>query len=141
MAKKLKLPKRIAGIKIPKAIRKGPIRDFMNSRAGQIVIAEALVAAAGIFTAKKVDSDLNAAELAKHPGDGVRRAAKALSSDGVDQTERLTFALKEAARAFRAAMEDGPPAGTVEAAPVNTDAEPSAKKKPPSPREPGSIPH
>lgn len=41
MAKKLKLPKRIAGIKIPKTIRKGPVGEFMSSPAGQLVIAEA----------------------------------------------------------------------------------------------------
>ena len=48
MAKKLKLPKRIAGIKIPKTIRKGSVGEFMSSPAGQLVIAEALVAAAGV---------------------------------------------------------------------------------------------
>src|SRR5688572_17624381 len=30
MAKKLKLPKRIAGMKIPKTIRKGPVGEFMS---------------------------------------------------------------------------------------------------------------
>jgi hypothetical protein len=45
--KKLKLPKRIAGVKIPKAARKGPVADFINSSGGQVLLAEALVLAAG----------------------------------------------------------------------------------------------
>jgi hypothetical protein len=60
MAKKLKLPKRIAGVKIPKAIRKGAVAQFMNSAAGQLVIAEALVAAAGAFAVKKTDPSSDA---------------------------------------------------------------------------------
>jgi hypothetical protein len=142
MAKKLKIPKRIAGIKIPKTIRKGPVGDFLRSSAGQLVIAEALVAAAGVFTVKKADPALDAADVVKHPGDSVRRAVQALSGSGPDQTQRLTFALKEAARAFKTAMESGPPAGQAnEALPVKAEGESSAKKKSLSPRDPGSIPH
>ena len=140
MAKKLKLPKRIAGIKIPKTIRKGPVGEFMSSPAGQLVIAEALVAAAGVFTVKKADENLDAAEVAKHPGDSARRVVQALTASGSDQSERLTFALKEAARAFKTAMENGPPAQASDG-PARTEPEPSAKKKTLTPREPGSIPH
>jgi hypothetical protein len=141
MAKKLKLPKRIAGIKIPKTIRKGTVGEFMSSPAGQLVIAEALVAAAGVFTVKKADENLDAADVVKHPGDSVRRVAQSLTASGSDQTERLTFALKEAARAFKTAMENGPPAQASDGAPARTEPEPSAKKKTLTPREPGSIPH
>ena len=34
MAKRIKLPKRIAGIKIPKGIRKGPVIRFLNTPLG-----------------------------------------------------------------------------------------------------------
>lgn len=141
MAKKLKLPKRIAGIKIPKTIRKGPVGDFISSPAGQLVIAEALVAAAGVFTVKKADENLDAAEVVKHPGDSARRVMQSLTGSAPDQTQRLTFALKEAARAFKTAMENGPPAQVTDGTPARTEAEPNAKKKTVPPREPGSIPH
>lgn len=140
MAKKLKLPKRIAGIKIPKTIRKGPVRDFMSSPAGQLVIAEALVAAAGVFTVKKADENLDAAQAVKHPGDSAHRIVQSLTESDSDRTQRLTFALKEAARAFKAAMESGPPAQGP-GAPAKAEPEPNAKKKTLTPREPGSIPH
>jgi hypothetical protein len=141
MAKKLKLPKRIAGIKIPKSIRKGPVGDFMSSRAGQLVIAEALVAAAGVFTVQKADENLDAAQAVKHPGDSARRLVQSLTDSGADQGQRLTYALKEAARAFKVAMEDGPPAQETGGVPAKTEPEPNAKKKTLTPREPGSIPH
>src|SRR5215217_8629342 len=43
----LKLPKKIAGVKVPKALRHpGTIADFLNSPVGRFVLAEALIAAA-----------------------------------------------------------------------------------------------
>jgi hypothetical protein len=43
----LKLPKRIAGVKVPKVLRRpGTIVDFLNSPVGRLVLAEALIAAA-----------------------------------------------------------------------------------------------
>lgn len=136
MAKKLKLPKRIAGIKIPKVIRKGPVRDFMNSQAGQLIIAQSLVAAAGVFTAAKA-SHTDAGEVVKHPAD----ATKAAVSFGEDQTARLTFALKEAARAFRQAMEKGPPAGEERNSSQEQQLESGSKKKQPAQRDPSLTPH
>jgi hypothetical protein len=140
MAKKLKLPKRIAGIKIPKAIRKGPVGKFINSPAGQLVVAEALVAAAGVFTAKKVIEGSDARDVAKHPAESIRRVVKTVADSGQDQAERLTFALKEAAKAFKTAMENGPASELTEA-PFKGEPELSAKKKTLSRRESGTVPH
>jgi hypothetical protein len=53
---KIKLPKRVAGIKIPKSVRKGAVRDFLNSGAGQLVLAELVAIAAAAFAAKGVDA-------------------------------------------------------------------------------------
>jgi hypothetical protein len=58
--KKVKLPKRIAGVKLPKATRKGPIVDFLNSSGGQVLLAEALVLAAGVFGARRVAAQAGA---------------------------------------------------------------------------------
>ena len=93
MAKKvkIKLPKKVAGVKIPKVIRKGPIGQFLNSGAGQVILAETLVAATAMFAAEKKG--------------GVRRLGKALAGAGVDQTERLANACKAAGRAFREALQ------------------------------------
>ena len=50
MSKKHKLPKRIAGIKIPKALRKGSMGRFMASPLGREAAAAALIAAAGALS-------------------------------------------------------------------------------------------
>ncbi|MDY6984730.1 MAG: hypothetical protein SV422_16715, partial [Pseudomonadota bacterium] len=83
---KIKLPKRVAGVKIPKAIRKGPIGHFLTSGAGQLVIAETLVAAAAAFTAVKTDESGKAADTLKNPVDSVRRAGAAVADAGAGES-------------------------------------------------------
>jgi hypothetical protein len=134
MAKKLKikLPKRVAGVKIPKAVRKGPIRDFLNSSGGQVILAQALVAVAGVFAASRTDPDSRTGDTLRHPVENARAAARAAKREGREQAARLSFALKEASRAFRAAMEQGPSPGQAEWTKDALGAEleePGAKKK------------
>ena len=147
MAKKLKikLPKRVAGVKIPKSVRKGPIGQFLNSGAGQIIIAQALVAAAGAIAVSKTDSDSTVGNLLHHPVDTTRRMGRNAARASADQAARLSYALREGARAFRVAMETGPreegwrePATGSEVEPgVTSEAAP--KKK--SSRSEPSVPH
>ena len=106
MAKhKMKLPKRIAGIKIPKVIRKGALGHFLNSNAGQLVVAETLTALAAAFTASKVD-DMSVGENLRHPVKGGRRVGHLLAAAGSDQSERLTHAFRQAGKAFHDALHE-----------------------------------
>src|SRR5918995_513236 len=98
---KIKLPKRVAGVKIPKSVRKGPVGQFLNSGAGQILIAEALVAAAGAFAVSRSDPDSQVGDIVRHPIDTTRRAGRHAARAGADQAARMSYALREAARAFR----------------------------------------
>ncbi len=148
MAKKLKikLPKRVAGVKIPKSVRKGPVGQFVNSTAGQIVIAEALVAAAGALAVSRTDPDSRFGNLVHHPIDTTRRAGRHAARAGTDQAARLSYALREGARAFRAAMEAGPheegwrePTSADVESGVTSEA-PTKKKQAP-PRSEPSVPH
>lgn len=104
---KIKLPRRIAGVKIPKAIRKGPIGHFLNSGAGQLVIAETLVAAAAAFTAVKTDESGKVADTLKHPVDSMRRASEAVAEVGAGEGERFAHAFRAACRAFVDALHEG----------------------------------
>jgi hypothetical protein len=149
MAKKLKvkLPKRVAGMKIPKSVRKGPIGQFVNSTAGQIVIAEALVAAAGALAVSRTDSNSAVGSLVHHPVDTTRRVGRRAARAGADQAARLSYALREASRAFREAMEVGPieerwqePATSADAETGVTSEAPSKKKQTSSRGEP-PVPH
>jgi len=119
--KKLKLPKRIGGVKIPKAARKGPVADFLNSSGGQVLLAEALVLAAGVFGINQLRSSSDSTG-----GSDARSTLEEASA-------RLAYACSEALKAFRAALaENRPPA---EDASVGRDVAPEeetevVKKKP-----------
>ena len=106
MAKsKLKLPKRIAGVKIPKKIRKGPVGQFLNSSAGQLLVAEALIAAGGAFFAKEDAGRKSGRVLKQLTGSAAERGSEAqqMLERG---SARLGFAFSEAVRAFRCALVD-----------------------------------
>jgi hypothetical protein len=112
MSKRIKIPKRVAGVKIPKSIRKGPIRDFANSSMGQVLLAEALLAAAGLFAVKRIN-DEDAGEVLRHPLESLQRAGSRVGAGFSDSTAglqrntaRLQFAMAEAVRAFREALAD-----------------------------------
>ena len=92
--KKVKLPKRIAGVKVPKAARKGPVADFLNSSGGQVLLAEALMLAAGAFGARRLAAHGGA------PWDADMRENIA------DASARLSHACGEALNAFRAALQE-----------------------------------
>ena len=46
-----KLPKKVAGIAVPKVLRRGTIADILHSPVGRLILAEALVAAAAAAAA------------------------------------------------------------------------------------------
>jgi hypothetical protein len=132
MAKKLKIqmPKRVAGIKIPKSVRKGALAKFLNSTAGQVVLAQALVVAAGAFGASRTDPDSPVGELVRHPLEGSRRIRKNAAKVTSDQAERLSNALREAARAFQTAMQAQAPVEDDWPKPASdVEGERSSKKK------------
>jgi hypothetical protein len=110
MAKKKKslLPKRIAGVKVPKSVRKGSIATAIASPTGKAVLGEILMAAAAVAGAKKVKDSPKArnaladvADRLRDAGDGVGSGtAKATAAGGA-----VTYAVSEAARAFIDALE------------------------------------
>jgi len=100
MAKsRIKVPKRVAGVKIPKAVRKGPVMDFVNSKAGRVLIAQALTAAIGVLAYKQVSPETRTRVRDKIK-DGADDTGDALKRN----TARLSFAFGEAVTAFRTAL-------------------------------------
>jgi len=97
---KIKVPKQIVGVKIPKAVRKGPIMDFVNSTTGRVLIAQALTAAIGVFAYKHADPETR---------DRIRGKVKKGADDAREMmarnSARLSFALGEAVTAFRTALD------------------------------------
>ena len=109
----VKVPKRIAGMKIPKTVRKGPVVDFLNSSGGQVLIAEALLLAARSFAGKRVDPDSPVGEFINHPVEKAKEAAvsgKAVAhragNGASEASSKLARAFEEGIRAFRAALSE-----------------------------------
>lgn len=124
---KIKVPKRVAGVKIPKTMRKGPVMEFVNSSAGKLLIAEALTAALAVFAYKHVDSDTG-----RRIKEGAHDAEAALKRN----TARLTRAFGDGVRAFRESLSRSNGHGETAAGNVidqEPDALEAAKKKPSSP--------
>ena len=113
MAKKLKVAKRIAGVKIPKSVRKGPIGTFLNSNVGQVLIAEAILVAAGAMALRGSDPHSRAGEAIRHPLQQLKRATRAAMHKGArtkgavaDKSERLADVLRDGVAAFKASLEN-----------------------------------
>lgn len=106
MAKKRKtpnaIPKRVAGMKVPKALRRGRVGRLLASPVGQALILE---------TAARTGEHLIGREA--RPGSAVRKTAAdsqvAISDFGEGASESsaaFVYALRQAARAFAAAMQE-----------------------------------
>jgi hypothetical protein len=96
---RIRLPKRIAGAKIPKTVRTGPLPEFLNSSAGQIVIAEMLLAASALFAAHRLDPDAPEDVLGSREHLSTRALTREVVLDGT--SDRLVRAARAAVHAFR----------------------------------------
>jgi len=111
MGKKSKnaLPKKIAGVKVPKSIRKGRFGEFLTSPAGQKLVAEAIVAVgavAGARKAAKSDTAKDLAGAAKDKAADLKDSAKGLRADAraSDASGVIAYAVGEAVRSFTDAI-------------------------------------
>jgi hypothetical protein len=115
MAKKKKnaLPKRVAGVKIPKRVRKGPLGQFLTSPVGKAMLAEALVLAGAGLTAKESEPGSNTRSAGNKLRQRLKKAGRKalLGGDGAsDQaaatTAAVAYAVSEAARRFTSALHE-----------------------------------
>jgi len=101
------LPKRIAGVKVPKAVRKGRFGELLASRTGQVLIAEAIMAAGAVAGAKKAGESPKARHLVHEAAERVRHAGDGGSREIGAASATLAYALGEAARSFADALRQG----------------------------------
>ncbi|HUQ09153.1 MAG TPA: hypothetical protein VM146_02470 [Steroidobacteraceae bacterium] len=113
----IKVPKRVAGVKIPKAVRKGPVLQFVNSAAGKLLLAEAISAALGAIAYKHGKSG----KLEDVVGDARDRLNHSAA--------RLSHAFAAGVRAFREALGEDPDDTGRDADSGLDDEGPSASKK------------
>ncbi|MDB6088000.1 MAG: hypothetical protein JWN85_784 [Gammaproteobacteria bacterium] len=150
MAKKFKvsIPKRVAGLKIPRAVRKGPVAKFLNSSAGQLLLAEALMLIAGALAAEARGSGSG-------PVERLRNSLSAAAKRGGERADigrgssMLSAAFGDAIRTFRTSLEQRlaqerettREGTTAEAGEVQSESARPKKKADSSPTETPSMPH
>lgn len=117
---KSSLPKRVAGVKIPKAVRNGQLAALLASPKGQEILIGSLVALSGAFAGKKVADEGGP----KKAGRKMKALGLAGAAGAAGAGTTLSFALGEAARSFLDALHHGPEAKT-----WTPDAEASTPKK------------
>lgn len=117
------LPKRIAGVKVPKAVRRGRFADLLASRQGQALIAEAILGAGAIAAGLKAKDDPKVRRVAKNAKDSVVHAGDETAAGVGTASATLAYALAEGARAFAEALRHG---GSAEPRSFTADAEAEA---------------
>jgi hypothetical protein len=105
MARKSKalLPKRIGKIKVGKSVRKGALADVLASKAGQALIAQAVLAIGAVATAKLKEN-----RRTQHAVPGGKAKGAEMGHDASAATATLTYALGEAVRSFSEALHRAP---------------------------------
>lgn len=105
--KKNYLPKRVAGMKVPKAVRRGAVGEFIASPVGQAIIAESIVHASGRVLNKQSRKGSAARTFARHPllsmryaGAMAGQAGRDAGRDAKQATDIVGHAFGEAARHF-----------------------------------------
>jgi hypothetical protein len=93
------IPKKVAGVKVPKAVRESSFSALFNSSLGREIIADALIAAAGAAAAA-----LTRSRTAKDAGKAVADAGSSAAAAGTDLTQTAAGAVAtvvtEAAKSF-----------------------------------------
>jgi hypothetical protein len=99
MGKKNAIPKKIAGFKVPKSLRKSALLDnLLKSSVGRTILADALTAGAAAAAAALVEYREEVGDTAAKGVKGGRRALAVLSHAVQDGTSAMMGVVAEAAR-------------------------------------------
>ena len=110
------IPKRIAGVKVPKKVRKGRFGELLASKTGQAVIAQAILGAGAVAAGLKAKDNPKVRAAAKDAKHKIADTAEGATEDAGSAGSAFAYALGEAARSFAEALRRGEPARTTAAA-------------------------
>jgi Pyruvate/2-oxoacid:ferredoxin oxidoreductase gamma subunit len=106
-AKKTKVPKRVAGVKVPKFLRDSTIlQTLLASPIGRDILANALVAAAGAAAAIIIEEREQIADAAK---DGMKKGGRVAGTIGDAMKSAATAAIGSVAEAARSVLPETEP--------------------------------
>jgi hypothetical protein len=103
MAKKRKVPKKIAGVKLPKPLRRG-LRDLAASQNGRTVLIEALTAADAALAASQARPGSRTRRAAAKQAPKLDAAGDAVRDSVMDARDATVAAFEDAARSFTDAL-------------------------------------
>lgn len=98
------LPKRIAGVKVPKALRKGRAGRFLASPLGVALVSEAVVAAGAVAAGRQTRPGSAARKFADHPLASLSHLTDDAKARGAESAEALRGAFAAASVAFADAL-------------------------------------
>lgn len=101
------IPKRIAGVKVPKSVRRGRFGDLLASRTGQAMIAQAILGAGAVAAGIGAKKDPKARGFAAKGKDKIADTAQDATRQTAQAGSALAYALSEAARSFAEALRRG----------------------------------
>lgn len=120
MAKKAKkrnrLPKRIAGVKVPKALRRGQLGQLLASPVGQAILIESVVRMGEHMLSRESATGAALREAAGRPG----AAAAGLGDQAAQQSSQVVYAMRRAARTFIDCMQEDRQARLAELEPATS---------------------
>lgn len=98
------LPKRVAGVRVPKALRKGRAGRFLTSPAGMALMAEGLAVAGAIRAVRKADPASEIGRLRDDPKAEIKRLKGKVGDAGAGSADALRGAFTAASAAFADAL-------------------------------------
>jgi hypothetical protein len=101
------IPKKIAGVKVPKRVRKGRFGELLASKSGQALIAQAILGVGAVAAGVKAKGDPKARRFAADAKHGLADAGREATGSVADAGSTLSYALAEAARTFAEALRRG----------------------------------
>jgi hypothetical protein len=103
MAKTKKVPKQIAGVKLPKALRRG-LKDLAASQNGRTVLVEALAAAGAALAAVQAQPGSATRRIAAKQAPKLKGAAAEVQAKASETRTATVAAFEDAARSFTEAL-------------------------------------
>ena len=135
MAKKKKrvVPKRIAGVKVPKPLRRS-LDELLSSPMGRNMVADAIVAAGAALIASQARKGSAARRFAEqHPPETLKADAEDAAAGVSNSGSALAYALGEASKTFAEALRRGKAAADARTAwPPVAGADPKASSESPA---------
>ncbi len=104
---KQRTPRKIAGVKVPKLVRRG-LDELMASKTGRAVVADAILAAgAALLATQAKKGSATRKALDKHLPESVAKTAKRKAAAATAGGSALSLAVGDATRAFIEALQRG----------------------------------